>query len=84
MTVRTASRTTISGDEIARVVELEHELQRTLPDIDPQRIRHCVGGVWARFKDATVRDFVPLLVRREVVAQLRLSHSSAPESLTAD
>jgi hypothetical protein len=82
MPVLSPPRPTISDDEISRVVALEHELERALPDVDEATIRRCVGRVWAGFRNARVRDFVPLLVRRQVVAELRPRQSSSrPESL---
>jgi hypothetical protein len=71
MPVAAPPRTVISGEEIHRVVALEHELERTLSDVDDAVIRRSVGRAWASFRNARIRDFVPLLVRRQVLSELR-------------
>jgi hypothetical protein len=45
--------------------------------LDPQVVDQCLCNVAATFDDATVRSFVPLLVRRYVGEELhaRLKHS---------
>jgi hypothetical protein len=60
----------IQAEEIARVAALQDELHLALPDVDVDTIKRWVGEVWSAFRNATVRDFVPLLVRREVLAEL--------------
>lgn len=53
------------------MVSLEEELDRTIPEVDRGTIRQCVGRAWASFRDARVRDYIPVLVRRQVLAELR-------------
>jgi hypothetical protein len=60
----------ISDDEIARVVALGDELTHSLPNVEPEAVKRSVGRAWASFRNARVRDFVPLLVRRQVVDEL--------------
>ena len=57
--------------ELDQLDALETELQQALPGVEGADIKRAVGQVWASFRNARVRDFVPLLVRREVLAQLR-------------
>jgi len=41
--------------------------------LDPQAVDECLGEVAARFEDASVRSFVPLLVRRYAREELQQS-----------
>jgi hypothetical protein len=45
--------------------------------LDPRVVDECLARVAAEFADATVRSFVPLLVRRYVINELqeRLEHA---------
>jgi hypothetical protein len=45
--------------------------------LEPQAVDECLGRVAAQFDEATVRSFVPLLVRRYVNDELheRLAHA---------
>lgn len=45
--------------------------------LDPRAVDECLGRVAAQFDEATVRSFVPLLVRRYVNDELheRLEHA---------
>ena len=53
---------------------VHHEFDEKL---DPQAVDECLGRVAAQFDEATVRSFVPLLVRRYVNDELheRLAHA---------
>jgi hypothetical protein len=55
------------------MVTLEEELDDALPGVDPATIRQSVGRAWASFRNARVRDFIPVLVRRQVLTELRRS-----------
>lgn len=49
-----------------------HQLREEFGDrLDPREVADCVGRVAARFDQAKVRSFVPLLVRRYVREELR-------------
>ena len=50
------------------VAEVVHMLQnkRAVP-VDPAEVRVLVEKEWARYEDARVRTFVPVLVRRAVL-----------------
>ena len=41
------------------------------PDHAPERIERMVDEAFARYDDAAIRAFVPILVQREVERQLR-------------
>ena len=58
-------------DETRKLRQLEHELERTYPQVPADKVRTVVEHEWMRYLDAPVRDFVPLLVGREVRGQLR-------------
>ena len=53
------------------VAEVVHMLQnkRAVP-VDPADIRVLVDQEWARYDDARVRTFVPVLVRRAVIGDV--------------
>jgi hypothetical protein len=58
----------INGDltDVARGVHKEFDEL-----LDPEVVNECLNRVAAKFVDAKVRSFVPLLVRRYVRAELR-------------
>ncbi|HYO19651.1 MAG TPA: hypothetical protein VES02_13415 [Dermatophilaceae bacterium] len=68
------SRPTVSSDlqDVAQGVHDEFDEQ-----LDPRAVDECLARVSAQFDDATVRSFVPLLVRRYVSDELqeRLEHA---------
>ena len=45
--------------------------------LDPAQVDECLNRVAAKFDDATVRSFVPLLVRRYVREELRANPAHA-------
>ena len=45
-----------------------HELDCQLPR---ERVRRVVAGIAVGFQDATVKTFLPILVRRQALVQLR-------------
>jgi len=53
------------------VAEVVHLLQnkRAVP-VDPAEVRVLVEQEWARYEDARVRTFVPVLVRRAVIGDV--------------
>jgi hypothetical protein len=61
-----------AAEEARHLAAVARELERTFPTIAPERVRSTVQQTWMQYLEAPVRDFVPLLVRREAVAQLRL------------
>jgi hypothetical protein len=67
-------RPTVNGDlqDVAQGVHEEFDEQ-----LDPRAVDECLARVSAQFDDATVRSFVPLLVRRYVSDELheRLEHA---------
>jgi hypothetical protein len=58
----------INGDLHDVVDGVHQEFDKVL---DPKAVDECLERVAARFDDATVRAFVPLLVRRYVKDELK-------------
>jgi hypothetical protein len=78
MASSTASDTRQGQPEIpADLNNVAHLVHQEFDDrFDPQTIDECLSAVAATFDEATVRSFVPLLVRRYVGEELhaRLQH----------
>jgi hypothetical protein len=58
--------------------EVVHTVHQEFDELlDPQAVDECLGRVAAQFDEATVRSFVPLLVRRYVNDELheRVDHA---------
>ena len=55
--------------------DVAHLVHQEFNDIDPQVVDECFDQVAARFAGATIRNFVPLLVRRYVREELRARHT---------
>jgi 5-carboxymethyl-2-hydroxymuconate isomerase len=49
------------------------EIAGMFPQYSPLRIRAVVLHHWARFDEARVRDYLPMLVRLRVISELRAS-----------
>ena len=58
--------------DLCDVAELVHE--EFDGRLDPRVVDECLGQVAARFAGATIRSFVPLLVRRYVREELQARH----------
>jgi hypothetical protein len=69
-----ARQSKINADlqDVAHTVHQEFD-----ESLDPRAVDECLNRVAAQFDDATVRSFVPLLVRRYVNDELheRLAHA---------
>lgn len=59
------------SDEARQIVDLERELQRAFPQVPLDKVRVQVEQTWMKYLHAPVRDYVPLLVSREVRAWLQ-------------
>jgi hypothetical protein len=59
------------SEEARTIVEIEHELERAFPHVPVDKVRTAVEQAWMQYLHAPVRDFVPLLVHREVSGWLR-------------
>ena len=59
------------SEEARSIAELERELERAFPQVPGDKVRTAVEQAWMQYLHAPVRDFVPLLVRREVSSWLR-------------
>ena len=56
----------------ADLQDVAHQVREEFADrLDPRQVDECLGRVAARFDNATIRSFVPLLVRRYVREELR-------------
>ena len=62
----------------ADLQDVAHQVQEEFANrLDPARVNECLDRVAAKFDDATVRSFVPLLVRRYVREELHASLAHA-------
>lgn len=59
------------AEEARTIVAIEHELERAFPHVPGDKVRTAVEQAWMQYLHAPIRDFVPLLVRREVSSRLR-------------
>jgi len=50
--------------------EVVHRLRQQFPELPAGAINDAVNGRYAEFDDRPVRDFVPILVERAVLADL--------------
>lgn len=57
-------------DRIVNEVMQELQSDQGIP-ADPARVRELVEQEWARYHDARVRTFLPVLVRRAVIEVVR-------------
>jgi hypothetical protein len=75
MATPTTSTTRQGPSQInADLQDLAHQVHQEFDDrLDPRAIDECLAKVAARFADARVRSFVPLLVRRYVRDELQAS-----------
>ena len=60
-----------ASEEARSIAEIERELERAFPQVPGDKVRTAVEQAWMQYLHAPVRDFVPLLVRREVSSWLR-------------
>jgi hypothetical protein len=58
------------------VAEIVHVVQSKREAPDGMKVRELVEREWPRYDDARVRTFVPVLVRRAVIGQLRADPDS--------
>ena len=58
-------------DEGKAIGEIVERLQERFPDATPQAIQDAVEYARTSFADATVRDFVPVLIEKEAKARLK-------------
>ena len=60
--------TKVSADDLARVAR---EIERRHPEVGSARVEWLVAAAFDDFRDARVRQFVPLLVLRQIEDRLR-------------
>jgi len=58
-------------DEQRAIDDLRAELTRAFPSIPAQRVNATIDAELNRYHRVKVRDFVPLLVQRQVAKELR-------------
>ena len=51
--------------------EIAHTISQSHPDLEYRAVRDEVAAVAPRYADATVPDFIPVLIERAVKARLR-------------
>jgi hypothetical protein len=59
------------AEEARSIADIGRELERSFPQVPSDKVRTAVEQAWMQYLHAPVRDFVPLLVRREVSSWLR-------------
>jgi len=62
-----------TAEELRQLHRLEDELVSAFPNVPADKVKSRVEQTWMNFLHARVRDFVPLLVRRQVIDDLRRS-----------
>jgi hypothetical protein len=60
-----------TAEEVKHLHALEQELQATFPDIPADKVNTAVEHKWLEFLHAPIRDYVPLLVKRQAIDELR-------------
>ena len=60
------------NDEAQRLDALVRELRNAFPDLPAEQVHSVVLDTWQHFLGAPIREFVPLLVRRQVITRLRI------------
>ncbi len=60
------------AEEARTIVELERELSAAFPQLGVDKVQAVVEQEWMAYLHAPIRDFVPLLVRRQVESNLRV------------
>ena len=75
-------RATESPVDEARPSATQRELRQNFPWVPPEQIDMLVEGIWRHYEAARVRDFVPLLVRKQAEEELReiVQVSPVPDS----
>ncbi len=69
-------------DEERLIEQVETDLRREFPGLSAVHVRVVVECVWAEFEGADIRDFVPVLVRKQAREELRDHfHSDADPAL---
>lgn len=60
-----------AADEAHLKASVAHELHGRFPSVDVDQVTILVDCLWSHFNGARVRDFVPILVRKQAVEELR-------------
>jgi hypothetical protein len=63
--------------EQAAFEALQHRLCDQYPAVPEAEINSAIHAALSRFEESSIRDFVPLLVERRVVARLNRTRNSA-------
>lgn len=67
-------------DEGPAMRSVELELRAEFPSVPVDQLTILVECLWAHFDDAPVRDFVPVLVRKQAKEELRDGLGRQPEA----
>lgn len=60
----------VTDNEHRAIDEVVDRIAERFPNVPPEDVRDAVHRHLASYEGAAVRDFVPVLVEREVVAEL--------------
>lgn len=69
-------------EEVRAIDELASRLRVKYPEMEPDEVRNLVVRVHRQYDGSRIRDFVPVLVEREVSDDLR-ARRLAPHAATA-
>jgi hypothetical protein len=61
----------IQAEEIRAIDQLEGRLLERFPEAPPEGIKNMVHEVHRQYDGSPIRDFIPVLVEREVVEHFR-------------
>jgi hypothetical protein len=60
-----------TAEEVRQLRQIESEVAATFPNLPPDKVKASVDQHWLDFLHAPIRDYVPLLVRRLSIDELR-------------
>ena len=73
------NKVTVTTHEDRALEHVRQTMQHRYPDVPAAAIAERMRKVHQRYDNARIRDFVPLLVERELTAQLRAATGAGPE-----
>jgi hypothetical protein len=70
-------------EELRAIDALATRLRAKYPETEPDEVRRLVVQVHHQYDGSRIRDFVPVLVEREVSDDLRARRTAPPPAATA-
>ena len=62
---------TTQAEEIRAIDQLQDRLRERFPDVEPEGLKQMVSKVHHQYDGSPIRDFIPVLVEREVSEHFR-------------